>query len=248
MKNVSLIICVLLLWSCAVQQPSGWASGKTYTIPESEMGQYQDRLQRQVSEKKPVAQPEDKKQVTRDSKDANIDIFSVAGKTIFSESDNGNKAMQWQFTDSEVTMINGQESTLGDYQQEGKKLNISIAGRKFTAFYDGSKITFPKRNRAQADYTPYQKPYADDCIQHDGYYRCWYIHVPKSLNGPVPLLLDMHGFGGNAEGQKRLTGFDLLADTEGFIVVWPQGMNASWNAGPGCCGHSVTDGVDDVGV
>ena len=253
MKKVSLLICVLLLSSCAVQQPSGWATGKIYTIPESDMGQYQDRLkQRQTSrdkERKPAAQPTEKIQASRKSKAArgNDQGPSVAGKTILSKSDKGKKATQWQFTDSEVTMISDQETLHGDYQQEGRKLNISMAGRKFNAFYDGSKITFPKRNRAPADYTSYQKPYADDCVEHDGYYRCWYIHIPEGLKGPAPLLVDMHGFGGNAEGQKRLTGFDRLADDEGFIVVWPQGMNASWNAGPKCCGHSVADGVDDVG-
>ena len=252
MKKIPLLICVLLLCSCAIQQPSGWADGKVYTISESEIAQYQARFQerwkqRSNEQQKKSTQSADKNNVARKANKvmAGDDVPSVAGKTIPSVSDR--KPSQWQFTDSEVTMIGGGTTLHGDYQQQGKNLYIRINGRKFTAFYDGSKITFPEKKRTIADYTPYEKPYADDCVQHDGYYRCWHIHVPGNLDGPVPLLVDMHGFGGTAERQRGLTGFDRLADDEAFIVVWPQGMNASWNAGPLCCGHSVADDVDDVG-
>ncbi len=253
MKKVSLLVCVFLLCSCAVQQPSGWADGKVYTLSESEVAQYQARFQEgwkqrsNEKQKKPTQTADTKNTAARKTGNvsAGHDFPSVAGKTIHGEG--GDKPAQWQFTDSKVTMI-GDETTLhGDYQQEGKNLYIRIAGRKFAAIYDGSKITFPEKKQAMADYTPYEKPYADDCVQHDGYHRCWHIHVPENLEGPVPLLVDMHGFGGTAEGQKRLTGFDRLADEEKFVVVWPQGMNSSWNAGPLCCGHSVADDVDDVG-
>ena len=39
---------------------------------------------------------------------------------------------------------------------------------------------------------------------------------------------------------------DVTADAEGFLVVYPNGLDQSWNAGL-CCGRSATLGVDDVG-
>lgn len=253
MNKTSLLVCVVLLSSCAVRQPSGWADGKVYSLSESEVSEHQARFQERLKQrsneqqKKPSQSAGIKSTAAGETKSvsADDDFPSVAGKTIHSEG--GSKPVQWQFTDSEVTMI-GEETTLhGDYQQEGENLHISFNGRTFTAIYDGSEIRFPERKRSVADYAPYEKSYADDCVQHDGYYRCWYVHVPENLEGPVPLLVDMHGFGGTAEQQRNLTGFDRLADDEGFVVVWPQGMNSSWNAGPLCCGHSVADDVDDVG-
>ena len=241
MKRVFPVFCVLLLSSCTIQQPSGWATGKIYTIPESEMAQYQERFNQPTNQKKKPAQSASKK-ARRDGAGGGL---SVAGKTIPSTT-NG-QTVQWQFTDDKVTMIGGERTLHGDYEQRGKNLYFNFTGKKSTAVYDGNKITFAEKKRPAADYTKYQKPYADDCVQHDEYYRCWNIYVPNNLDGAAPLLVDMHGFGGNPERQRMLTGFDRLADEEKFIVVWPLGMNSSWNAGPLCCGHSVKDNVDDVG-
>ncbi|MDG2072309.1 MAG: hypothetical protein P8J55_11455 [Pseudomonadales bacterium] len=238
MKKVSLLVCVLLFSSCAVQQPSGSAAGKVYTIPESEMAQYQERFNQPAKKEKTAPQ--------KAKRSGAGDGPSVAGKTIPSTT-NG-QTVQWRFTDDKVTMIGEKRTLRGDYEQRGKNLYFNITGKKIAAVYDGRKITFAaEKKRPAADYTQYQKPYADDCVMHEGYYRCWYIHVPETLNSAAPLLVDMHGFGGNPERQRMLTGFDRLADEEKFIVVWPLGMNASWNAGPLCCGHSVKDNVDDVG-
>jgi polyhydroxybutyrate depolymerase len=38
------------------------------------------------------------------------------------------------------------------------------------------------------------------------------------------------------------TGFDQKAARAGFVVVYPQGIKKSWNAG-GCCGHNTGDDV-----
>lgn len=238
MNKVFLLFCVLLFSSCAVQQLSGWPAGKVYTIPESEMAQYQERFNQPAKKEKTAPQ---KAKLSRAG-----DGPSVAGKTIPSTT-NG-QTVQWRFTDDKVTMIGEKKTLRGDYEQRGKNLYFDITGKKIAAVYDGRKITFAaEKKRPAADYTQYQKPYADDCVMHEGYYRCWYIHVPETLNSAAPLLVDMHGFGNNPERQRMLTGFDRLADEEKFIVVWPLGMNASWNAGPLCCGHSVKDNVDDVG-
>jgi hypothetical protein len=48
-----------------------------------------------------------------------------------------------------------------------------------------------------------------------------------------PLLISMHGWGGRISSHEALTGLSALADREGFIVVYPQGMGDA-NQSSGC--------------
>jgi len=75
--------------------------------------------------------------------------------------------------------------------------------------------------------------------------RSWDLHVPDGLSGDVSLVVDLHGYTSTAYGQRSISGFRRLADAEGFIVVWPQGTNNSWNSGS-CCGGARNQNVDDV--
>ena len=69
-------------------------------------------------------------------------------------------------------------------------------------------------------------------FQHLGKERAYRIHVPSSYDGttPVPLLFCFHGGGGNAE-IGYVMGFTPLSNKEGFIVVYPEGLNKHWNDG-----------------
>lgn len=71
-------------------------------------------------------------------------------------------------------------------------------------------------------------------IDVDGMKRTFRLHVPASYDGttPVPLLLVLHQFTDTARGMQKLTGFDAIADTEGFIVAYPQGRFRRWNTSP----------------
>lgn len=53
--------------------------------------------------------------------------------------------------------------------------------------------------------------------------RSYRLHVPSGLSGPsVPLLVDLHGGGGNAESYEYLTGWSAYADRKkNFIVAYP---------------------------
>lgn len=86
-------------------------------------------------------------------------------------------------------------------------------------------------------------------IEHDGVDRTFIVHVPSDLDtaAAVPLVVDMHGLTSSATAQASLSGWRQKADEEGFIVVHPQGLNASWNGGDLCCGTSQRQGVDDEG-
>jgi polyhydroxybutyrate depolymerase len=86
-------------------------------------------------------------------------------------------------------------------------------------------------------------------LTHDGQQRTYLVHVPASYTGTtaVPLVLDIHGLTSSATAQKGLSGWVAKSDSEGFIVIHPNGLNASWNGGELCCGTSQRTGVDDVG-
>lgn len=86
-------------------------------------------------------------------------------------------------------------------------------------------------------------------LQHDGATRTYIVHVPRNVDGsvPVPLVVDLHGLTSSASAQASLSGWRRKSDEEGFIVVHPQGLNASWNGGDLCCGTSQRQGVDDEG-
>jgi polyhydroxybutyrate depolymerase len=49
---------------------------------------------------------------------------------------------------------------------------------------------------------------------------------------------------GTGSGQKGISGYQAIADQEGFIIAWPNGIDQAWNIGP-CCTRSRT--VDDLG-
>jgi len=63
--------------------------------------------------------------------------------------------------------------------------------------------------------------------------------------------LALHGAFGTAGTMERQSGFSELADREGFVVAYPNGIGLfghlqHWNAGH-CCGRAEMDRVDDVG-
>lgn len=86
----------------------------------------------------------------------------------------------------------------------------------------------------------------------DGRTRTSIVHVPPSYDGSraVPLVILMHGGGGNGAQAERAYGMDPIADRESFIVAYPNGSSRAlnlltWNAG-NCCGYAYENSVDDV--
>jgi polyhydroxybutyrate depolymerase len=91
-------------------------------------------------------------------------------------------------------------------------------------------------------------------LTHAGIERTYILHVPSAYTNDqaVPLVLDFHGGGGNAQGEMQHTGFNALADEQGFIVAYPNGTGKredkllTWNGGT-CCAYAVENQIDDVG-
>jgi polyhydroxybutyrate depolymerase len=88
-----------------------------------------------------------------------------------------------------------------------------------------------------------------------GQQRSYVVRVPpgsRAAGERLPLVLVLHGGGGDAAIAEKTTGFTAKAQREGFIVVYPEGSGRlanhllTWNAGH-CCGQAMLRGVDDVG-
>ncbi len=84
-------------------------------------------------------------------------------------------------------------------------------------------------------------------IDHGGLARSYILHVPPSYDPAVltPVVLNMHGYSSNASQEVIFTDMNTTADSRGFIVVYPDGYESSWNAGT-CCGAAASEGIDDV--
>ncbi len=91
---------------------------------------------------------------------------------------------------------------------------------------------------------------------YKGIARSYVVRAPQDLTRSglsLPVVLVLHGGGGNAENAERMTGFTRLVEKERIIVVYPEGTSRrsfvrllTWNAGH-CCGYAMENRIDDVG-
>ena len=86
-----------------------------------------------------------------------------------------------------------------------------------------------------------------------GVRRSYYVHVPPVTDGSaaLPVVIALHGAFSTARKFERESGLSALADREGFLVVYPQGIGLGdffrhWNSGH-CCGKARKLNLDDVG-
>lgn len=92
-------------------------------------------------------------------------------------------------------------------------------------------------------------------LTHAGRTRTFVVRAPRALtrtDAPVPVVVVLHGGGGNAANAEQMTGFTRLVERERIIVVYPNGTGRrkdrllTWNA-VHCCGPAMAERVDDVG-
>jgi polyhydroxybutyrate depolymerase len=91
-------------------------------------------------------------------------------------------------------------------------------------------------------------------FKHDNLKRSFKIHVSSVYNKSArgPLVIALHGRGGNGESMILITrkGFNKLADKDGFIVVYPDGIELNWNDGrmdEEANDRAHRENIDDVG-
>ena len=66
-------------------------------------------------------------------------------------------------------------------------------------------------------------------LNHDGVSRTYYLSFPENISEDIPLIINMHGFGSNAIQQQQYSQMDQFAHPLNVAVVYPQGLNNSWN-------------------
>jgi polyhydroxybutyrate depolymerase len=98
---------------------------------------------------------------------------------------------------------------------------------------------------------------AEHAVQAAGLARTFILHVPtrrpRRFGRAVayPLLIVLHGSGADGETVRRMSKMDTLADSNRFLVAYPNGttgrlgFSSDWNAGE-CCGSAESRNVDDV--
>ena len=100
--------------------------------------------------------------------------------------------------------------------------------------------------RGAAETAEYPEGSSVHTIDVGGLIRSYRVYKPADLPVSAPLVVMLHGGFGSGEQAERAYGWDQLADTEKFVVAYPDGIARAWNV-HGCCGKPGRDGIDDVG-
>ena len=81
-------------------------------------------------------------------------------------------------------------------------------------------------------------------IEHEGVQRRYLLHLPPNWarQTKASVIVMLHGGGSNPD-RARTVGLDKYADPQGFIIVYPAGLNRGWNDGRPIKGRTA----DDVG-
>lgn len=82
-------------------------------------------------------------------------------------------------------------------------------------------------------------------ITVQGRTRDFLVYAPPSARAAAPVIFLLHGRLGTDDGMVKLADFRAIADREGIILVYPQGIDRSWNDGR-LRTPAHKQGVDDV--
>jgi polyhydroxybutyrate depolymerase len=81
--------------------------------------------------------------------------------------------------------------------------------------------------------------------QHE---RSYALYVPASLDehAPAAMVIAFHGGMGKGGNMAELSRFAALADRDGFLVAYPDGLRGHWHDGRTMPRGMLAEGVDDV--
>ena len=63
--------------------------------------------------------------------------------------------------------------------------------------------------------------------------RSYEVYLPQNFEPNMPLVISIHGSGETVYWYKTYTAMHEVADTMGFVLVYPQGIGNSWTVGHG---------------
>lgn len=87
-------------------------------------------------------------------------------------------------------------------------------------------------------------------IVHDNVQRSFIVHLPPGYNAntPISCVFNLHGSGMTGAQQQFYTKMDLVSNAGNFIVVYPNGLNNTWQVGSvGAYDQNTTD-VEFIGA
>lgn len=146
-----------------------------------------------------------------------------------------------------------------------RRLTATIAVLATLAACASTTTAPPTSNALPTDTTPlapqsataYPDGLTDHTIVVGGVTRTYRVHVPTGLTDPTAIVVVLHGGGGGGSSvadnaSHPLSTYRTVADAEGFIAVYPEGLpdtgaqgNPSWTD---CrSDNQVASGADDVG-
>lgn len=81
-------------------------------------------------------------------------------------------------------------------------------------------------------------------LQHDSETRNYRLYIPSNYDAEnmLPLVFNLHGYTSNAAEQQAYSGMNGIAETEDFLVCYPNGIARSWSVG-----WNFDSNADDVG-
>lgn len=85
-----------------------------------------------------------------------------------------------------------------------------------------------------------------DTLVVNGETRTYIKHVPSGLPPGAAIVLVLHGFTQTANDIQQISGMNAIADSVGFAVLYPQGLNNGWNTLSGFPGGSQADDVNFI--
>lgn len=88
-----------------------------------------------------------------------------------------------------------------------------------------------------------------ETILHNGISRDYIVYVPENLPVNAPLVVVAHGYTSSAQTMMSYSGMNAVADTEKFLVVYPQGTKDQRNNNFFNVGYDfhASSKVDDLG-
>jgi len=82
----------------------------------------------------------------------------------------------------------------------------------------------------------------------DQHERTYALYVPANISERVPaaIVIALHGGTGNGARMAELSRFAQIADREGILVAFPDGLRGHWRDGRTLPAGMLAEGVDDV--
>ena len=87
----------------------------------------------------------------------------------------------------------------------------------------------------------------ENSFEFEGKTRDYIVFLPQNFQPNMPVVFNLHGYTDNAQWQMDYTDMNSVADTTGFIVVYPNAIYPGFNTGLYMSGWPPLPNENDVG-